>query len=1142
MGAISSAKAEKLKKATPVIRQLSRYGKDGFWKFLTNFDEDDGSLLASVGDDLSGTSEDSFTLAKGETDGTFVLSVNTTGTNHAVTLKAPVTTQAVTLTLPDIAADTLVSKTSTDTLTNETLTPPTLTVPVIDAFTSATHNHSNAAGGGALSLPSMSGTTAATFTVFEGGATARLILDTDSATGDFDLSLTVPNLAADATITLPDEDATLSGIGLDETFSGAKTFSGGIVASGSDAIDFSGNSGAFKTSTGINTFGGNAVFEGDVSIDAGKDFDLSGGAGTFATGTGAVSILGDTTVAAGKDLNFAKGAGYIQMNGATAGALKIGPFDDLSYTLTIAVADQTGTATLTIPDMGGAAGNLMVDSIDNTFTTGQTIAEDDANNTSVTDLLTLTHTTSGSPGANMGLGISIIVENDSDATTEVSSIDFVTTNDGTKGSLDTDIHFKTMLGGGLSTAILVDASAQEVQIGASAADGDGLNALRIYPHTTASRGSLVLTSAINGSGDFVTTVTQATDVSESQTITIPDSDASTDTFALLGTAQTFTSAQTVHISASATTTVADCLTLKHETDGTPAAGIGAGISFQITDLAGATVEEQGSIDFVMGVVTDGSEDASMVVSLNTDGDITQAFKLDAENNKAIFGVASEAGSISSVQIFPSNAAARGSLILACATNGSGDYDTTVTQATGVSEDQTITIPDADSGADTFDLIGTAQTVSAVKTFTACPLITLDDTTDGLVDGLVLTHSSSDQHATAGDGVSISFELENANGTSTVEEYGRLDVLSSVITDGSEDADIVLSAMIAGTVREVMRVDSSDESLTIGYDGTNTESIDKIRIFGQSASKGSLVIQSVANDGNTDLTIKNEAQAQATTLTIPDCSNATANFLLTYGNFTLNGTPTFAVDTIHQDDVYAKFGSGSDAYIGWTTADTNAESLMLVLPEAAGNVVPVLTIGDTSSDTDLGFFDGTTQPTIALLDADADCHLDITYSADDVASIATAGGNGGVSALGIGATANTLTLKGVVKGEAEGYMTHSLVVDATIAQINAGHSLVTCPTGRQLQLIDVKAISYGEACAGTTTVDIIEETSGDKLVTFAVGDLAQSAILSMEEDGTVLADGASFTAQTVDKDIQVSKTGNDVTTATGVRFIIQYLIL
>ena len=81
---------------------------------------------------------------------------------------------------------------------------------------------------------------------------------------------------------------------------GTATFSGGtnaILASGSGAIDFSGNSGIFKTSTGAVTIGPGAVgisgattFSSSISTSGTGNINFSGTSGTFKTSTGAVTI------------------------------------------------------------------------------------------------------------------------------------------------------------------------------------------------------------------------------------------------------------------------------------------------------------------------------------------------------------------------------------------------------------------------------------------------------------------------------------------------------------------------------------------------------------------------------------------------------------------------------------------------------------------------------------------------------------------------------------------------------------------------------------------------------------------------------------------------------------------------------------
>jgi hypothetical protein len=101
-----------------------------------------------------------------------------------------------------------------------------------------------------------------------------------------------------------------------------------ITSSGSTSIDFSGNSGTFKSTTGANTLGG------AVAVDA--------------------ATTPSVTLNSGKT-----NTGFFQVNGKTSGALKITAADAAAQTVTLNLAAQTtGAATVTIPDRGGASGTL----------------------------------------------------------------------------------------------------------------------------------------------------------------------------------------------------------------------------------------------------------------------------------------------------------------------------------------------------------------------------------------------------------------------------------------------------------------------------------------------------------------------------------------------------------------------------------------------------------------------------------------------------------------------------------------------------------------------------------------------------------------------------------------------------------------
>ena len=308
---------------------------------LKNFDATSGALLTAVGTALTGTTADSFTLASGETDGKFVISVNTTGTNHSVTLKAPVTSQAVTLTLPDVASDTICGIAATQNLTNKTLTTPT-----IADFTNANHDHSTTAKGGAIST-NVTGTTNSTFSVNLGAATPQLDITAAGSTGDFTMTLQVPTIAAARTVTLPAVTCTLASIAGTETLTNKTltapaltlpTITDGLHASGSVSNDFSTSTGTFKTSTGAVTIG-----------------------------SGAIGLTGDVTVATNKNVVFTAGTGYLQINGATSGAIKFLPTATGTGTTTIVNVSSAG-ATITLPSITSTLAILGA----NTFTGAQT--------------------------------------------------------------------------------------------------------------------------------------------------------------------------------------------------------------------------------------------------------------------------------------------------------------------------------------------------------------------------------------------------------------------------------------------------------------------------------------------------------------------------------------------------------------------------------------------------------------------------------------------------------------------------------------------------------------------------------------------------------------------------------------------------
>ena len=116
---------------------------------------------------------------------------------------------------------------------------------------------------------------------------------------------------------------------------------------------------------------------------------------------------------------------------------------------------------------------------------------------------------------------------------------------------------------------------------------------------------------------------------------------------------------------------------------------------------------------------------------------------------------------------------------------------------------------------------------------------------------------------------------------------------------------------------------------------------------------------------------------------------------------------------------------------------------------------------------------------------------------------------------------------------------------TIAQVNAvgGATLLPAIAGYKYRMVSATAIAVGGAAAAVTTVDILATLSSSRtLVAFAQASLTQSTVLTAgESGGTVLADGASYTANDANTAVTVGKTGSDITTATHIDILFDYVL-
>lgn len=125
-----------------------------------------------------------------------------------------------------------------------------------------------------------------------------------------------------------------------------------------------------------------------------------------------------------------------------------------------------------------------------------------------------------------------------------------------------------------------------------------------------------------------------------------------------------------------------------------------------------------------------------------------------------------------------------------------------------------------------------------------------------------------------------------------------------------------------------------------------------------------------------------------------------------------------------------------------------------------------------------------------------------------------------------------------------YKVHSQRFRVTIAQVNAGLTLLPAIAQRKYRMVDCVAIAVGGAAGAVTTVDILgtQATASVKLAAYAQASLTQSAALRAGGAGAaVLADGASFAACDEGTAITIGKTGASVTTATHIDVTLSYVI-
>lgn len=141
----------------------------------------------------------------------------------------------------------------------------------------------------------------------------------------------------------------------------------------------------------------------------------------------------------------------------------------------------------------------------------------------------------------------------------------------------------------------------------------------------------------------------------------------------------------------------------------------------------------------------------------------------------------------------------------------------------------------------------------------------------------------------------------------------------------------------------------------------------------------------------------------------------------------------------------------------------------------------------------------------------------------------------------------VTLESTAIGAGSGYVVQSKRIVSTIAEVNAGVTLLPAIAGRGYQLVNVKMIAVGGAVTSTNVTHLevrgTQAASSAVLYKVAKAQLTQSAVNTVGTASTVvLANGASFLPCDANAAVTLDPLGGtDAATATYVQVIIDYIV-
>jgi len=122
--------------------------------------------------------------------------------------------------------------------------------------------------------------------------------------------------------------------------------------------------------------------------------------------------------------------------------------------------------------------------------------------------------------------------------------------------------------------------------------------------------------------------------------------------------------------------------------------------------------------------------------------------------------------------------------------------------------------------------------------------------------------------------------------------------------------------------------------------------------------------------------------------------------------------------------------------------------------------------------------------------------------------------------------------------------HTIRKRVTIAEVNAGVTILPAIAGFGYRMVDAAIIAIGGNVGAATGIDLTATLStARKLVAFKTAGMTQSTMLraGTATNGVLLADGASFTKNDNNTAVTLIKDGSDVTTAAHLDISVTFVI-